>query len=184
MDWHVFLSLFISPEFYLFIFFTHSLSSISLTPPRSIQSFWLLIILAHVEIYTRRQESEHHLVLSSGAPMASESEGEPELWSSLFFLEALAHIVREKQRKGWRGLECGSGSGGRNVSSLFVSVCGAWWMRWVDVMTWLIAQTLNKSPILQQASPSGTPLCHCCQPTWADIVAGRAGGLAAPLSSE
>lgn len=24
-------------------------------------------------------------------------------------------------------------------------------------MTWLIAQTLNKSPILQQASPSGTP---------------------------
>ncbi|KAK2847055.1 hypothetical protein Q5P01_010054 [Channa striata] len=35
-------------------------------------------------------------------------------------------------------------------------------------MTWLIAQMLNKSPILQQASPSGTPLCHCCQPTWAE----------------
>lgn len=51
------------------------------------------------------------------------------------------------------------------------------------MMTWLIAQTLNKSPILQQASPSGTPLCHCCQPTWADIVAGRVGGSAAPLSS-
>lgn len=51
-------------------------------------------------------------------------------------------------------------------------------MSWVDVMTWLIAQTLNKSLILQQASLSGLPLrprCHCCQPTWADIVAGRAG---------
>lgn len=102
----------------------------------------------------------------------------------LFFLQALARIERGKERKGWRGLECGSGSGGRNVSSLFVSVCGAWWMSWVDVMTWLIAQTLNKSPILQQASPSGTPLCHCCQPTWADIVAGRAGGSADPLSGE
>lgn len=102
----------------------------------------------------------------------------------LFFLPALARIERAEERKGWRGLECGSGSGGRNVSSLFVSVCGAWWMSWVDVMTWLIAQTLNKSPILQQASPSGTPLCHCCQPTWADIVAGRAGGSAAPLSGE
>lgn len=132
--------------------------SISLAPPHSIQSFWLPIILTHVKIYTKRQESEHHLALSSGAPMASKSEGESELWSSLFFFEALAHKVTETQRKGWRGLECGSGSGGRNVSSLFVSVCGAWWMRWVDVMTWLIAQTLNKSPILQQASPSGTPL--------------------------
>lgn len=81
-------------------------------------------------------------------------------------------------------LECGSGSRGRNVSSLFVSVCGAWWMRWVDVMTWLIAQTLNKSPILQQASSSGAPLCHCCQPTWADIVAGRVGGSTAPLSGD
>lgn len=43
----------------------------------------------------------------------------------LFFLQALARIERRKERKGWRGLEYGSGSGGRNVSSLFVSVCGA-----------------------------------------------------------
>lgn len=147
----------------------------SLTPPHSIQSFWLPIILAQTEIYSKRRESENHLALSSGAPMASES-----LNSALRGFGS--HWERGKERKGWRGLECGSGSGGRNVSSLFVSVCGAWWMSWVDVMTWLIAQTLNKSPILQQASPSGTPPQHCCQPTWADIVAARGGGSDAPLS--
>lgn len=177
MVWHVFLPFL----FILLKHFTLCLSPVSLTPPYSVLSFWLPIILAHTEIYTKRREWENHLALSSGAPMASKREslnsGPP------FFLQALARIERAKQRKDCRGLECGSGSGGRNVSSLFVSVCGAWWMRWVDVMTWLIAQTLNKSPILQQASPSGTPLCHCCQPTWADIVAGRVGGSAAPLSS-
>ncbi|KAM7399501.1 hypothetical protein PAMP_018768 [Pampus punctatissimus] len=40
---------------------------------------------------------------------------------------ALARIERGKERKGWRGLECGSGSGGRNVSSLFVSVSNPVW---------------------------------------------------------
>lgn len=104
--------------------FTHPLSPVSLTPPHSIYPFWLPIILARPQICTKRRELENHLALSSGAPMASKSEGEPELWSS-FFPPALARIERAEERKGWRGLECGSGSGGRNVSSLFVSVCGA-----------------------------------------------------------
>lgn len=55
--------------------------------------------------------------------MASESAGEPELWSPLSLPAGVgSHAV-------WGGAEeraeCGSGSGGRNVSSLFVSVCGA-----------------------------------------------------------
>lgn len=36
--------------------------------------------MAQNEIYTTQCESENHLALSSGAPMASRSEGEPELW--------------------------------------------------------------------------------------------------------
>lgn len=73
----------------------------------------------------REGKSENHLALSSGAPVASKSDTEPELWSFFFSLQALARIERVKRRKGERALECGSGSGGRNVSSLFVSVCGA-----------------------------------------------------------
>lgn len=172
----------VSLYFYLNILLILCLPSPSHLPtpysPSGCPSFW-----PKWGFILRVRVKKKHLALSSGAPMASKSEWEPELWSS-FFLQALARIERGNERKGWRGLECGNGSGGRNVSFLFVSVCGAWWMSWVDVMTWLIAQTLNKSPILQQASPSGTPLCHCCQPMWADIVAGRVGGSAAPLSGE
>lgn len=169
MVWHVFFL----PLFFLKCF-THL---------PHISSLYIALLAAHHFGPGLRDMSHkttwHFLLALPWPPRARESLNS----GPLFFLQALAHIERGKQRKGWRGTECGSGSGGRNVSALFVSVCGAWWMRWVDVMTWLIAQTLNKGPILQQASPSGTPLCHCCQPTWADIVAGRVGGSAAPLSS-
>lgn len=146
-------SLYYSRKFYSL--FVRPSPSHLLTPysPSGCPSFW------PTSKFILRDKSQNttwrFLLALPWPPRARESLNSGPLY---FFLEALAHKVTETQRKGWRGLECGSGSGGRNVSSLFVSVCGAWWMRWVDVMTWLIAQTLNKSPILQQASPSGTPL--------------------------
>lgn len=56
-------------------------------------------------------------------------------------------------------------------------------MSWVDVMTWLIAQTLNKSPILQQASPSSSPpLPPALLPANVGGHCGwKAGGSPAPL---
>lgn len=56
---------------------------VSVTPPLSSQpsgcpSFW-----PRKRFYSEHRESESHLALSSGAPMASESAGEPELWSPL-----------------------------------------------------------------------------------------------------
>lgn len=54
------------------------LSSVTLSPPPpGCPSF-----LPQIKILTKGWESEHHLAFSSGAPMASESEGEPELCSS------------------------------------------------------------------------------------------------------
>lgn len=92
----------------LFLFplthFTHPLSPASLTPPRSIQSFWLPIILAQTEIYTKRHESENHLALSSGAPMASKSEQEPELCSSFFSPGFGSHSREGRREKAGEGL--------------------------------------------------------------------------------
>lgn len=56
---------------------------LSVTPPLSSEpagcpSFW-----PRKRLYSERRESESHLALSSGAPMASKSAGEPELWSPL-----------------------------------------------------------------------------------------------------
>lgn len=126
--------------------------SLRLTAPRLIFPSWLPIILGNTEGMSQTATWLFLLALP-WPPGVSESLNSAPL-SSPFGLGS--HLEREAEKSG-RGLECGSESGGRNASSLFVSICRAWWMRWVDEMTWLIAQTLNKSPILQQASPSGHP---------------------------
>lgn len=71
--------------------FTHPLSPL--------KPFCLPIISFQKEIYTKRHESENHLALSSGTPMVSKSEGEPELWSVFFSPGFGSHREGEEEKR-------------------------------------------------------------------------------------
>lgn len=45
----------------------------------------------------------------------------------------------------------------------FVSICGTWWMCWVDVIIWLITQVLHKNshPMWVDTGKLGNQLLHC-----------------------
>lgn len=167
-----------SSFFFFLKHFSHPLSPSPSAPPSAAQP-WLPIILAQTEL-SESLESENHLALFFWRSHGLQERGRA--WTLvLLSLRGLgSHRQRGSGRKSREGKREKAGEGLNVVVGAEAGMCplylwpfvGAWWMRWVVAMTWLIAQTLNKSPILQQASPSGTPFCHCCQPTWADIVAG------------
>lgn len=115
-------------------------------------------------------KSMYHLAFYLNTPKASYKKGVSDLcFVFCFFFNSMLWFTyrgRKKKEEGFRGSECGSQSRSRNVSSVFVSICGRWWMTLVDVIIWLITQVLNKNS----------------QPVWVDIVIGRIGESAASLS--
>ncbi len=66
------------------------------------------------------------------------------VWSPVIALTQIhCPTARESQREREREKRL-KGRGGRQECTQHSFVWGKWWMRWRDVMTWLIAQTLNE----------------------------------------